>query len=51
LYLIDRYKQHFGSDLIEELKKLSSSYRGIKEYVTPFIELEIVADEHPHDRT
>lgn len=51
LYLIDRYKQHFGSDLIDDLKKLSSSYRGIKEYMTPFIALEIVASEHPHHRT
>jgi len=50
LYLIDRYKEHFGSDLLEDLKKLSSSYSGIKEYMTPFIELEIVAPEHPHDR-
>lgn len=50
LHLLDSYEEEFDIVFLDELKGLSSSYSGIKEYMTPFIELGIVTSEHPHDR-
>lgn len=47
--VIDKYNQLFNKDIIEELKGLSSSYAGIKDYLSCFIEHKIVDSEHPHD--
>ena len=44
------YKTHFNKDLLNELKSLTTSYEGIKDYLRPFIELGIVKEEYPHDR-
>lgn len=49
-YLLTVYRQMFTIDLIEELKKLTSSYSDIKENCKRFIELGIVSKEYPHDR-
>ena len=47
--VIDKYNQLFNKDIIKELKRLSSSYSGDKDYLSCFIDYEIVNSEHPHD--
>ena len=49
-HLLDSYEEEFDIVFLDELRGLSSSYSGIKEYMTPFIELGIVTSEYPHDR-
>lgn len=49
-YLLIAYRQMFISDLIEDLKKLTSNYSDIKENCKKFIEYGIVTKEYPHNR-
>ena len=50
LYLLASYSKLFNTDLLEELKKLSSSYDAIKKNLHTFIFLELVEAEFPHER-
>ena len=47
--LIQEYQKRFNSSLIEDLKKLSSSYASIKELLSVFIEFEVIESEFPHN--
>lgn len=47
--LIEKYKNKFGINIIDELKDLSKNYAIIKEYLLPFIEFKIVKGEYPHE--
>ena len=49
MMVIKSYNKKYDSDLIEDLKKLSTSYDGIKELVCVFIDLEIVNEKFPHE--
>ena len=49
-YLLMVYRQMFTSDLVEDLKKLTSNYSDIKENCKRFIEYGIVTMEYPHNR-
>jgi|GEM_PF-2694529 multisubunit Na+/H+ antiporter MnhB subunit len=49
IYLLNSYQTVFRSDLIDELKKLNSSYDAIKTNVSKFIELGIIEDKYPHN--
>ena len=44
------YKRKFNKDLLKELKSLTTSYSGIKDYLNRFIELGIVNEKYPHDK-
>lgn len=46
---LEKYSDIFKSDLISELKELSSSYSVIKTYVAPFIDYGVVSNEYPHE--
>ncbi len=46
--LIEEYFGYYERSLIEDLKGLTNSYAGIKEYLLPFIELGVVKAEYPH---
>ncbi|MDZ4203234.1 MAG: hypothetical protein U1C46_00315 [Bacteroidales bacterium] len=48
-FLMEEYFKHYETSLIDDLKKLTSSYSGIKEYLLPFIELNILKEEYPHE--
>lgn len=48
IQLLQEYQTKFNSDLIEDLKKLSSSYASIKESLYVFIKFEIIEPEFPH---
>lgn len=48
--LIIDYKTFFSQDLIDDLKKVSSSFAMKKELLEKFIEFEIVNSEYPHER-
>jgi len=50
LSILSDYRNTFSSDMIEDLKSLTSSYSGIKEYLQRFIELGIISAEYPHNR-
>jgi uncharacterized membrane protein YhaH (DUF805 family) len=50
LLLLDSYQNLFNTNLIGDLRKLSSSYDAIKKNVQSFIDLEIVTPEYPHNR-
>lgn len=50
IQLIKVYQSQYNSDLIEELKKLSSSYDVIKDTLDVFIKFEIVEPEFPHNK-
>jgi len=50
ILLIQEYQTKFNSDLIEDLKKLSSSYDSIKETLYVFIKFEIIESEFPHKK-
>lgn len=50
LELLDDYSSMGSSDLIEDLKSLTSSYEGKKEYLNLFIRFEVVAPDYPHNR-
>ena len=45
----NKYNQLTNNDLITDLKGLTSSYTGIEEYLTHFINYKIVHSQHPHD--
>jgi len=47
--VIDEYNRLFNKSLIIELKSLTTSYDGIKEYLSCFFEYGIVKTEYPHD--
>jgi hypothetical protein len=47
--IIKDYLKIFKSDIIEDLKSLSNSYDNIKNYLSPFIELNIVNGAFPHN--
>ena len=49
-YLLTSYKQVAGTDLIEDLKKLTNNYNGIKEYCMTFINHGLVSRDYPHER-
>jgi len=44
------YENNFDKDLLNELKSLSSSYNVIKSYLLPFIDLNIIKEDFPHDK-
>lgn len=44
------YKETFGSDLVADVKKLTTSYDGMKQYLWQLIELKIISADFPHDR-
>ena len=48
LSVIKEYNAVFNSNLIDDLKKLSTSYEKIKNFVGVFIEFEIVEEKYPH---
>lgn len=48
--VLDVYQSSFNKDLIEELKKLNSSYSAIKENVQSFIDAGVVDPRFPHAR-
>lgn len=48
LNLIKSYNLKFKTDLIEDLKSLSSSYDAIKEVLSIFIEFNVVENMYPH---
>lgn len=43
------YHKHQGKSLIADLKKTTTSYAGIKEYLEPFIDFNILKAEYPHE--
>ena len=47
--LIDNYSIKYGSNLINDLKALSTSYEGIKQMLSVFITYEVVEKNHPHE--
>lgn len=49
IHLIRDYKKLYNKDLINELKKQSSSYDKIKILLSNFIEFEIVEKNYPHN--
>lgn len=48
--LLLNYQRNFNQDLLKELKSLTNSYSGIKDYLSRFIELGILKEEYPHDK-
>ena len=48
--LLSNYVQLSGKELVEEIKKLTSSYEGMKEYLWQLIELEIIEGKYPHEK-
>ncbi len=48
--LLILYRLENKTDLIDDLKKLNSSYNAIKRNVSVFIELDIVEPNYPHSR-
>lgn len=50
IQIIKVYQTQFNSDLIEDLKKLSSSFDAIKETLTVFIKYDVVESAFPHNR-
>lgn len=49
-HLIKVYQEIYSSDLIDELKALSSNYSAIAEYLETFIEHNILTKQYPHDK-
>jgi len=47
--LIEQYYNLYESNLLDDLKQLTSNYNGIKEYVLIFIEFDIIEEEYPHE--
>ncbi len=47
--VIDGYNRLLNKSLISELKSLTTSYDGVKEYLSCFIEYGIIKTEYPHD--
>lgn len=47
--LIDNYRLKYDSNLINDLKALSTSYDGIKQLLSVFIIFEVVEKNHPHE--
>ncbi len=47
--LIDNYRLKYDSNLINDLKALSTSYEGIKQMLSVFITFEVVEKNHPHE--
>jgi uncharacterized membrane protein YhaH (DUF805 family) len=47
--LLHIYYQEYGTDLISDLKSLTTSFNGKKSYVQPFIEFNIIEDSYPHN--
>lgn len=48
--LLNDYIELNKTDLIEELKKLNNSYDAIKKNLSIFIELNLLAENYPHER-
>ena len=46
--LIEQYYNLYESNLLDDLKQLTSNYKSIKEYVFLFIEFDIIKEEYPH---
>ena len=47
--LIEGYNSNYNSDLINDLKNLSTNYRVIKEILNVFIQFDIVEENYPHE--
>jgi len=47
--LIEQYYNLYESNLLDDLKQLTSNYKSIKEYVFLFIEFDIIKEEYPHE--
>lgn len=46
--LIKDYSEKYKSNIIEDLKKLSTAYSIVKNLLSVFIEFNVVEKEHPH---
>lgn len=49
LHALDFYLTLYDTDLLEDLKNLTSSYDGKREYLEPFIKHGVVEAEYPHN--
>jgi hypothetical protein len=49
IHLLNTYQDLFHTDLIEDLKKLNSSYEAIERNLSTFIELDIIEENYPHN--
>lgn len=49
-YLILEYQKYFKKDIIQELMSLTTSYDGLKQYLAPFIDLNILEPQYPHEK-
>ena len=47
--LIEQYYNLYESNLLDDLKQLTSNYKSIKEYIFLFIEFDIIKEEYPHE--
>ena len=47
--LINEYKNRYRSNIIDDLKSLSTTYLSIKAYLKSFIAFGLVAPEYPHE--
>lgn len=47
--LLGNYRKLYHSDLIQDLKKLSSRYDTMKKYLQPLIKIGLVQSNYPHD--
>jgi hypothetical protein len=50
LYLLKVYQDIYSTDLLTELKGLTTNYSAIAEYLEVFIEHTVVNKQYPHDR-
>lgn len=48
IYFLNSYNDFFKTDLIDDLKKLNSSYDAIRQNVSKFIELDLIEEKFPH---
>jgi len=49
MQLIMIYQRQYNSDLIEDLKKLSTNYDTIKKILNVFIKYDVIEPEYPHN--
>jgi len=50
-HLLTVYEQLFNTDLIEDIKRTTNSYSGMKDLLDPLINTGLIENKFPHDRS